>query len=261
MKSSQTLQTAIETLIERAANSIDGGEAMKLAQAALNLAHVASLELRVPPTENIKETMSSPVTLPREQIVEALDWRNDWLLKAHKHQIEPTGYWWSIWLICADRACGKTRAAAETLAWWAWEEPNTRWLVSAPNSEAVSKSFKGLLAVIPLVLVQKYNSSWHELTLTNGSVIQGISATEPERFRNERFHGGWIEELSAQEYLQGAWDMIHPCMRLGQDFKLIASTTPKHKSEVLALLNRDDVAVSTARNSMQPEGIAPNTDR
>jgi hypothetical protein len=47
MMPSHTLQTAIETLIERAANGPDGGEAMKLAQAALNLAHVASLELRV----------------------------------------------------------------------------------------------------------------------------------------------------------------------------------------------------------------------
>jgi phage terminase large subunit-like protein len=260
MKSSHTLQTAIETLIERAANGPDGGEAMKLAQAALNLAHVAALELRVlrePPTENIKETMSSPVTFPPEQMLTALNWRNSWLLKALKHQIEPTGDWWSIWLICADRSGGKTRAAAENLAWWAWEAPGTRWLVSAPTpADLRSTCFKGdsgLLAVIPPKLVQKYNSSLLELTLTNGSVIQGIPAAEPESFRGTQFHGGWIDELSAQEYLQGAWDMIQPCMRLGQRPKLIVSATSKQKHVVMDLLKRDDVAVSISKNIMKSE--------
>jgi phage terminase large subunit-like protein len=264
MKSSHTLQTAIETLIERAANGPDGGEAMKLAQAALNLAHVAALELRVlrePPTENIKETMSSPVTFPPEQILTAINWRKSWLMTAHEHQIEPTGDEWSIWLMCADRASGKTRAAAENLAWWAWETPGTRWLVSAPTPPSLRsvcfEGASGLLAVIPPTLVQKYNSSLLELTLTNGSVIQGIPASDPERFRGTRFHGGWIDELAAREYRQGVWDMIAPSMRLGQRPKLIASTTPKQEAVVLAMINRDDVAVSIApsfyKNIMKSE--------
>ena len=60
----------------------------------------------------------------------AFEWRARWLIAAHKHQLEPLDSFWSIWLMCAGRGAGKTRAAAENLGWWAWEQPNTRWLVS-----------------------------------------------------------------------------------------------------------------------------------
>ena len=153
----------------------------------------------------------------------AFDWRARWLMRAHKHQIEPPGDWWSIWLMCAGRGAGKTRAAAETLGWWAWEQPNTRWLVSAPTSSDLRSTCyegdSGLLAVIPPVLVSKYNSTLHELTLTNGTLIKGIPASEPERFRGPQFHGGWLDELAAWEYLQESWDMIQfsgsTCKRAG----------------------------------------------
>ena len=43
----------------------------------------------------------------------AFNWQTSWQLKAHKHQIEPAGDWWSIFLMLAGRGAGKTRAAAE----------------------------------------------------------------------------------------------------------------------------------------------------
>jgi predicted phage terminase large subunit-like protein len=125
----------------------------------------------------------------------AFDWRARWLLKAHKFQLEPVGTAWNIWLMLGGRGSGKTRTSAETVGWWAWEQPNTRWLVSAPTSADLRgtcyEGESGLLAVIPPVLVAKYNSSLHEITLTNGSLIKGIPASEPERFRGGQWHGAW----------------------------------------------------------------------
>ena len=199
-----------------------------------------------------------------EPLREAFNWRTRWLMAAHKHQIEPAGDWWSIWLMCAGRGAGKTRAAAENLAWWAWEEPNTRWLVSAPTSGDLRgtcfEGDSGLLAVIPPKLVQKYNSSLHELTLINGSLIKGIPASEPERFRGPQFRGGWLDELAAWEYLQESWDMIQFGIRLGQRTKLIASTTPKPKPVVMDLIDRegDDVAVSRASTFANIANLAPS---
>ena len=47
----------------------------------------------------------------------AFNWQFKWLNEqALKHQIEPAGDWWNIWLMLAGRGAGKTRAAAETLA-------------------------------------------------------------------------------------------------------------------------------------------------
>ena len=130
---------------------------------------------------------------PFERLAKA--WRLTWLHKAHRHQIIPAGDWWSIWLMLAGRGAGKTRTAAEQIGWWAWENPGTRWLVAAPTSSDVRgtcfEGDSGLMSVIPAPLVEDYNKALHELRLVNGSLIKGIPASEPERFRGPQFHGGW----------------------------------------------------------------------
>ena len=141
---------------------------------------------------NVIEILKDPKTrsefeklAPQDQV--AFAWRAQWLSKAHKHQILPAGDWWSIWLMLAGRGAGKTRTAAEQIGWWAWSYPNTRWLVAAPTSSDVRATCfegdSGLLAVIPHQLVADYNKALHELKLLNGSLIKGIPASEPERFR------------------------------------------------------------------------------
>ena len=182
-----------------------------------------------------------------------VNWQLKWGKEAHNHQVEPSGDWWSVWLMLAGRGAGKTRAAAETLAWWAWEQPNTRWLVSAPTSGDLKgtcfEGDSGLLKVIPPNLIEKYNSSLHEIHLINGSFIKGIPASEPERFRGPQFHGGWLDELAAWEYLRESWDMIQFGIRLGDRTKLICSTTPKPKDVVMELIEREDDDVTITRAS------------
>ena len=191
-----------------------------------------------------------------------VNWQMKWDKDAHDHQIEPAGEFWNIWLLLAGRGAGKTRAAAETLAWWAWEQPNTRWLVSAPTSgDLKGTCFDfGLMKVIPANLIEKYNSSLHEIHLINGSFIKGIPASEPERFRGPQFHGGWLDELAAWEYLQESWDMIQFGIRLGQRTKLICSTTPKPKDVVLDLIGRegDDVVITRASTYSNIKNLAPS---
>jgi phage terminase large subunit-like protein len=164
----------------------------------------------------------------------------------------------------AGRGAGKTRAAAETIAMWAWDQPNTRWLVSAPTSGDVRgtcfEGDSGLLKVIPPSLIADYNKSLHEIKLINGSFIKGISASEPERFRGGQWHGAWLDELAAWDYLQDAWDMIMFAVRLGNRTKIIASTTPKPKPLIMELLDRegDDVAVTKASTYVNVANLAPS---
>ena len=192
----------------------------------------------------------------------AVTWGLKWMKQAHKHQIEPVGDWWNIWLMLAGRGAGKTRAAAETLASWAWEQPNTRWLVSAPTSGDVRgtcfEGDSGLISVIPPALIADYNKSLHEIKLINGSFIKGISASEPERFRGGQWHGAWLDELAAWDYLQEAWDMIMFAVRLGTKTKIIASTTPKPKPLVMDLIDRegDDVVVTKASTYVNVANLA-----
>ena len=77
-------------------------------------------------TEEVQDKFN---LLPLEDQL-AFTWRAGWLKKAHAHQKAPQGEWWSIWLMLAGRGAGKTRTAAEQVGWWAWQMPETRWLVS-----------------------------------------------------------------------------------------------------------------------------------
>ena len=195
---------------------------------------------------------------------EAFIWRTNWLLKAHAHQILPPGDWWTIWLLLAGRGAGKTRTAAEQLGWWAWTEQRTRWVVSAPTSSDVrSTCFEGdsgLLSVIPQALIKDYNKALHELMLVNGSLIKGIPASEPSRFRGPQFHGGWFDELAAWDYLQEAWDMAMFGIRLGTKTRLICTTTPRPKDLIVELISREgqDVVLTTASTHVNLDNLADN---
>lgn len=193
----------------------------------------------------------------------ALKARIKWLSIANNHQITPSGDWWSIWLLLAGRGAGKTRCAAEWLWWEAWSQPNTRWLVSAPTSGDVRdvcfEGDSGLKSVIPEILIEDNIKSLHEIRLKNGSIIKGIAASEPSRFRGPQFHGGWLDELAAWDYLDDAWDMLQFGMRLGQHPKIIATTTPKPKPLIVDLVNRDgdDVCYTTASTYDNIKNLAP----
>lgn len=201
-------------------------------------------------------------SLPLEHQI-ALRARIAWLARAGKHQIEPTGDWWTVWLLLAGRGAGKTRCAAEWVWWNAWSNPETRWLVSAPTSGDVRDTCfegdSGLMNVIPHELVKDYNKSYHELTLINGSIIKGISASEPSRFRGPQFHGGWCDELAAWDYLDDAWDMLNFGMRLGSRPQIICTTTPKPKPLIMDLVDRDgeDVAFTSASTFDNIDNLAP----
>jgi len=191
------------------------------------------------------------------------DWRAKWLATAHTHQVEPPGEWWSIWLLLAGRGAGKTRTAAETISWWAWTQPNTRWLVSAPTSADVRTTCfegdSGLINIIPKEIIADYNKSYHEIRLTNGSLIKGIPASEPERFRGGQYHGAWLDELAAWDYLQDAWDQIQFCVRLGKKTRIIATTTPRPKDLIVDLVQRegDDVHLTTASTYSNLANLSP----
>ena len=186
------------------------------------------------------------------------------MTQAHQHQILPHGDWWQIALLLAGRGSGKTRAAAEQIGWWAWKQPNSRWLVAAPTSSDVRATAyegdSGLLNVIPKELIADYNKSYHEIKLVNGSLIKGIPASEPERFRGGQWHGAWCDELAAWDYLQDAWDQIQFSVRLGKKTRILCTTTPRPKDLIVDLVGRDgdDVCVTTASTYTNLANLAPS---
>lgn len=200
-------------------------------------------------------------TLPAHER-QILEWQAKWISKRMPHQIPPAGDW-TIWLMLAGRGAGKTRTAAEVLGSWAVLQPGTRWLVSAPTyGDLLGVCFEGesgLLNSVPRELVETFNKSDVELKLKNGSLIKGITAEKPERFRGPQFHGGWLDELAAWQYADEAFDLLMFGMRLGEQPRLICTTTPKPNQIIRKLLTREgtDVRVTRATTYDNLANLAP----
>jgi len=222
--------------------------------------------------DDILDLLKDPETRRKFELLSPEDqaafaWRANWLSAAHKHQILPPGDWWSIWLALGGRGAGKSKMGSEQLGWWAWTEPKTRWLVAAPTSSdirgTVFEGDSGLLSVIPQILIADYNKALHELRLVNGSLIKGIPASEPERFRGPQWHGALCDELAAWDYIQDAWDQIMLSVRLGKRTKIICTTTPKPKDLIIDLVSRegDDVVISRASTYANISNLSENFKR
>jgi len=172
--------------------------------------------------------------------------RLKWLETARTTQIEPEGNW-STWLILAGRGWGKTRTGAETLVSYALKTPNVICGVIAPTSGDLRRVCfegpSGILKMIPreclLDTGTAYNKSAMEIKLWNGSIIQGYAAIEPDRLRGPQFHRIWADEMAAWRY-PDAYDQMMFGLRLGQNPKLIVTTTPRPVKMVTDLLKRRD---------------------
>ena len=118
----------------------------------------------------------------------------------------------------------------------------------------------GLVACIPQAIIQDYNRAYSEIKLINGSLIKGVPASEPERFRGGQYHGCWADELAAWDYIQEAWDQIMFSVRLGNRTKIIATTTPRPKDLIVELVGRDgdDVMMTTASTYDNIANLAPS---
>ena len=199
--------------------------------------------------------------LPQTERI-AYDARLSWLSGAHPHQIEPEGDW-RTWLLLAGRGAGKTRCAAEWLWWEAWRDPGSRSLVTAPTQgdirDTCIEGDSGLLNCIPHRLVKDHNRSLSEIVLVNGSLIKGIPASEPERFRGGQWHRVWADELAAWVHDEDAMNMILFALRLGDNPRMVATTTPKPKPLIRELVARNgkDVIVTRATSMSNMANLAP----
>lgn len=189
--------------------------------------------------------------------------RLKWLSRAHKYQIPPPlEVSYTVWMMLAGRGAGKSRSAAEALWWFAWTHPESRCLVLAPTSNDVKftcfEGQSGLLSVIPQELIRDYNKQDHQIILTNGSSIRGISGDSYERLRGPQFHFAWVDELAAFQYLRDAWDMMMFGLRLGEQPRVIVTTTPKPKDLILELVDREDTIVDRATTYENMANLAPS---
>ncbi|MXP11030.1 DNA-packaging protein [Pseudoblastomonas halimionae] len=142
---------------------------------------------------------------------------------------------WRTWLIGAGRGFGKTRAGSEWVRDVARHDGNARIALVGANLAEVRNVMvegdAGVLAAAPGALPPIYEPSLRKLTWENGAVAFLYSAGEPESLRGPQHSHAWCDEIAkwdnSNERAMSAWNNLQLTMRLGEQPRVLATTTPR----------------------------------
>ncbi len=189
-----------------------------------------------------------------------------WEIWARDEQLPPQGPW-RVWLICAGRGFGKTRAGAEWVRNVARHDPAARIaLVGASLGEVRSvmvEGESGILAASPGALAPEFEPSLKRLTWPNGAQAYLYSAGEPESLRGPQHTHAWCDEIAkwdnAGDRARDAWDNLQLGMRLGEHPRVLATSTPRRVPLMLRLLAeaRGGAVVVAQGRTVDNAGVLP----
>ena len=186
----------------------------------------------------------------------------DWGFWAEPGQLPPPGDW-RTWLMLAGRGFGKTRAGAEWVRAIAEADPMARIaLVGATLGEVRSVMIEGESGILASVVndadLPKFEASRGRLVWNNGAQAFVHSGERPDGLRGPQFSAAWCDEIAKWAYPQPTWDNLAMCMRVGEDPRVLVTTTPRPIPLLRDLVARDDVAVVRGRtrdNVMLPSAF------
>jgi phage terminase large subunit-like protein len=208
-------------------------------------------------------------SLPKEEMQQTIrELGDEAVIKLYRHwyfpgarraQIPPLGDW-RVWLLLAGRGFGKTRTGAEFIRACVKERLARRIALVAPTAldarNVMVEGESGILSVGPPHERPDYEPSLHRLTWPNGAVATLFSADEPNRLRGPQHDLAWCDELAAWRY-PAAWDMLMFGLRLGEDPRVVVTTTPRPIKLVRELLADPKVVVTRGRTIENRHHLAP----
>lgn len=168
-----------------------------------------------------------------------------WKFWARPNQIAPPGDW-RTWLLMAGRGFGKTRTGAEWIRERAALGGRRLAIVgrtAADVRDVMIEGESGLLAISPPWFKPRYQPSKRRLTWPNGSIATTYSADRPDTLRGPQHHDAWCDELAAWRFPE-AWDQLQFGLRLGDDPRVVVSTTPRPVKHIRELLQQSTTIVS-----------------
>ncbi|MES2493478.1 MAG: terminase family protein [Pseudomonadota bacterium] len=183
-------------------------------------------------------------------------WRWHWPIWARDSQLAPVGDW-RTWLVMAGRGFGKTRAGAEWVRSVAERDGEARIALVAANlgeARAVSvEGESGIRRICPPSQRPLFESSLRRLTWPNGAQATLYSAAEPESLRGPQHSHAWCDEIAkwdnSSDRAIGAWDNLLMGLRLGDDPRAMATTTPRDTPLLRRLLAEPDDSMFITRGS------------
>lgn len=162
------------------------------------------------------------------------EFKYDFANFAHAGQLPPETDW-RIWLVMAGRGFGKTRAGSEWVRQVAEADGRAKIaLVAANLGEARSVMIEGESGILARCAPDRmpvFEPSLRRLRFPNGAEATLYSAGEPEGLRGPQHSHSWCDEIGKWSNSHGramrAWDNLLLGLRLGEDQKILATTTPR----------------------------------
>jgi predicted phage terminase large subunit-like protein len=121
----------------------------------------------------------------------------------------------------------------------------------------------GLINTVPPAALEggswdtAYNVSMHQLRFSNGAMITGFSADQPNRMRGPNLTALFLDELAAYEKLQELWDVSRFALRKGIKPFTVITTTPKPLPLLFKMSKDPDVKVITGSTYDNLKNLSP----
>ncbi len=173
---------------------------------------------------------------------------------------------WLIWILLGGRGSGKTRAGAE----WVRQQVKAgkrRIALVAPTyndaREVMICGESGLLNIGPKEERPEYISSRRRLEWKKGGAIKEdavayvFSAEDPDRLRGPQFDCAWVDEFCAWAYPEETLSNLRMGLRLGDELKLVITTTPKPMPALKKLMKEPSVVVTRAATKDNAANLSP----
>jgi phage terminase large subunit-like protein len=170
----------------------------------------------------------------------------DWHTWGRPNQMTPE--WnWRVWLLLAGRGFGKTRCGSEFIRQQVNANKAKHIALVAPTAadarDTMIEGESGLMGVFPPDQRPNYEPSKRRITFHNGAIATSFSADEPDRLRGPNHDLAWCDELASWRYPE-AWDMLNFGLRIGENPRVVVTTTPKPITLIKNLIGRDDVHIT-----------------
>jgi predicted phage terminase large subunit-like protein len=183
-----------------------------------------------------------------------------WVRERREEQKTPEGEW-LVWLLLAGRGYGKTRTAAEDVAWYGLNRKNSLIAIVAETfadgRDVCIEGESGLISCLPRKAITLWNRSIGELFLTNGTKYKIYSGDKPDGLRGYQHHRAWVDELAKFRYARETWTQLMLGLRLGDDPRVVVTTTPKPLALLKDLMARENVHVTRGSTFDNAPNLAP----
>ncbi|MEO0881483.1 MAG: terminase family protein [Pseudomonadota bacterium] len=187
--------------------------------------------------------------------------RTPFLLNARPAQRPPFGQDWRTWLFMGGRGAGKTRAGAEFLQFAMCHGGYRRAALVGPTlhdvREVMIEGPSGVVAIAADEDRAVYQASRRRLVWPNGGEAFVFSAEDPDSLRGPQFDIAWCDEIAAWAHGEATWDMLQMGLRLGDDPKAMATTTPRPVPLVKRLAADEATVVTTSKTTDNAANLAP----